>query len=952
MRGRRSTLAVVAAVIAAGALAGLLSATATAAPSCTDNFTGATGGDWGTASNWTSASDTAVHAVPTSSDVACSSVKVAVSETGDTADSLQFTGELDITSGGALTLASAVNPSTAANLLLAGGATLTGAGQSVTVSGTFTWGGGVAGAATLNNGPGAALAIAAGTVTMDNSSTPTLDGGSVSTATAVALGAKLTVAGPAALSTTSTITAGATVAGTGATFTAAGVAAGTTGTYGFGTNSLVLTGGTTTVASGNTLDTGPLSIQGGTLRDDGTVHPSPGGLTLTGGGKLQGTGTVGGTVTNTSGTVSPGDATPGTLTVVGPYSQGGGGTLAIALANSSFGQLAVQGTATLGGTLTLTDTGGFTPGQSSTFQILVSTGARTGTFATIGGPDAGTYYEQYGANGVTLRVTPSSCPASNFDAYAAGGGNWSTAANWSQGAPPAGAQVACWPAAATLTVSDTESADSIQAAGNLSVVGGGTLTLTSTSHGSSVNGLALAPGGELDGPASPAAQTLTVTGNFDWGGGPGSGTAALNAPANSNLAIHQTAGGGGSLTIDGTSSTPAFDGGSVTTNSPVSITNSNFAGVAGATLTVINQPVTFGSAASGVGLTSGTGGTIVAAGINTVGATNTVKSFALHLTTGATSTLAAGTLNVQNLTTDSGTALPVPSGTALNVAAGTISGAISGAGTYTAGLAPTAGTTEIKSGGTLGTEVTVGPGSVTVDSGASYAATATTIGAGTLTLNTGGTTGALAVTGGGQLTGVSGNALVVSGALTWTSGTIANLALNQSGTGFSLSGAATKSLAGGSITTGSPVTIAGTHFQTAGTPTLTTSSTITLSPSVAITGSGANFAAAGLGPASGSGAGTVSTAYNLDGEALQLTGGSTTVASGGTVTSGPLTLTAGKLQDDGTISATGTTLTGGVLDGTGTVTGTVTNSSGTVAPGDAGPGLLSIGGSYSQGGGG
>jgi hypothetical protein len=236
-----------------------------------------------------------------------------------------------------------------------------------------------------------------------------------------------------------------------------------------------------------------------------------------------------------------------------------------------------------------------------------------------------------------------------------------------------------------------------------------------------------------------------------------------------------------------------------------------------------------------------------------------------------------------------------------------------------------------------------------LDSGAGYAATATTVGAGTLTLDSSATTGALSLSGGGEIDGVSGNMLTAGGPVTWTSGVLNNLALDQTGTGFSVSGAGTTSLVGGSITTNSPVSITSTHFGTSGTnTTFATSSTITLGSSVAIGGSGASFFAAGLG------AGQVSTVYNFGSDALMLTGGSTTVQSGGTLDSGALTLTgAATLQDDGTIDAAGgTTLTGGTLEGTGTVDGAVTNTSGTVAPGDGGPGVLTLAApaNYAQGG--
>ncbi|HWF35743.1 MAG TPA: hypothetical protein VG295_10220 [Solirubrobacteraceae bacterium] len=937
-------------------MAGVLTTVAAAASCPATNFDQylATSGDWSTSANWS------LSAPPSGTQVACWNAGTTVTvSTAVSVDSIQAGGDLSIVAGGTLTLTSTANDSAVGDLFLEGGGELDGpVARTMTVAANFDWGGSGSGTANLNGAAGSGLAIASGPLTVDGStSTPQLLGGSVNTgSSSVSItNGGFQASGGAALTTTSTITLGSAVkvGGSGASFTAAGVGAtgGSPQTYGFGTDALTLTGGTTTVASGNTFDTGPLALQGGTLVDDGTVASSPSAVTLSG-GTLRGTGAVDGAVALNSGTISPGDAAPGTLTVVGNYSQTGG-TLDITLASGAFGQLAVQGTAALGGTLSLTDASGFTPGQAASFQILTSTGTRSGTFATVAGPNAGTYYPQYGAGGVTLLVTPAGCPAGNFDAYAASGGNWSTAANWSQSAPPSGTQVACWTAGTTVTVSDSESADSIQAGGNLTIVSGGTLKLTASTHGSSVNALALEVGGELDGPASPSAQTLTVTGNFDWGGGTGSGTAALNAAANSNLTVNQTADGTGALTIDGTGSTPALDGGSVITNSPASITNSNFRGVSGAVLTVTGQPLTLGS---GVSLTTGTGGTIVAAGIDTVGGANTVQSFAVHLTTGATSSLASGsTLNVQSLTTDAGTTLPVPSGVALNVFAGTISGTINGAGTFTA----TGGTVEIKAGGALSTSsVSLPTGTLTVDSGATYnPATATTITGGVLNVNANSSTGALSLEA-GQLNGASGITLTVTGAFDWgasatgssagaiNSATGAALAISQTGgASFAIDSHAgsTPQLAGGLVTTTSPVSITSPAFATTHTPALTTSSTITLGASVAISGTGASFTAAGVNPTGGS-----PQNYGFGGNGLTLTGGTTTVAVGNTLTAGALKLTGGTLQDDGTVAPTATTLTGGTLQGIGKVNGAVTNSSGTVAPGDGAAGILTITGNYVQ----
>src|SRR3954466_3725215 len=73
------------------------------------------------------------------------------------------------------------------------------------------------------------------------------------------------------------------------------------------------------------------------------------------GGTLKGTGTLGGPVNNTGGTVAPG-ASPGLLTISGSYTQGPGGTLQEEItgtALSAFDRLAVGGAVSLDGTLAI-----------------------------------------------------------------------------------------------------------------------------------------------------------------------------------------------------------------------------------------------------------------------------------------------------------------------------------------------------------------------------------------------------------------------------------------------------------------------------------------------------------------------------------------------------------------------------------------------------------------------
>ena len=100
------------------------------------------------------------------------------------------------------------------------------------------------------------------------------------------------------------------------------------------------------------------------------------------GGVLRGTGTVQGTVTN-SGTVAPGNS-PGLLTINGTYTQTAG-ELAIEIlkattAGSTYDQLYIKGTATLGGALHVSLLSGATVNDGETFTILHSDRGLSGAF--------------------------------------------------------------------------------------------------------------------------------------------------------------------------------------------------------------------------------------------------------------------------------------------------------------------------------------------------------------------------------------------------------------------------------------------------------------------------------------------------------------------------------------------------------------------------------------------
>ena len=366
-RGRLQRLLAVAAVILATAAAlAALHPTTGAAATCTDDFTGLNMGLWQTASNWTSASDPSTHAGPKPSDIAClEGMTVVVTAGSQTAGSVHGGGGSLTITGATLTLSSTSDSSTLDDLSLddSGGLTAPVA-QTIAVDGNFEWGNcspcgdEIALSATIKQTGGGTFAIDGN----DNGiSGPTLTGGSLTTSRPVSITNQLFGStGAQSLTTTSTITLGPglqlSALSPATTITAAGIAP-NSGNYGFWTSPLVLTGGTTTVAINSTLETGRLTVEGGTLKDDSGITAGPGAsltTTLTG-GTLTGQGNIGGPVTNIGATVLPGDATPGTFTISGNYTQEAGGTLAIGIDGTPHGLLQVTGTATLGGDLQLTD---------------------------------------------------------------------------------------------------------------------------------------------------------------------------------------------------------------------------------------------------------------------------------------------------------------------------------------------------------------------------------------------------------------------------------------------------------------------------------------------------------------------------------------------------------------------------------------------------------------------
>ena len=149
------------------------------------------------------------------------------------------------------------------------------------------------------------------------------------------------------------------------------------------TDADVAAGASLTITNVLTLNGNTLTKTGaGTLSINNKVNAG-GGSVVGLGGTISGDGAIGGDLTNTSATVAPGNS-PGTLTVTGDFSQAIGGTLAIELAGTASGEfdvLAVTGSASLGGSLEISEL--YTPGGADTWTILTAGGGITGSFDTI-----------------------------------------------------------------------------------------------------------------------------------------------------------------------------------------------------------------------------------------------------------------------------------------------------------------------------------------------------------------------------------------------------------------------------------------------------------------------------------------------------------------------------------------------------------------------------------------
>ncbi len=385
------------------------------------------------------------------------------------------------------------------------------------------------------------------------------------------------------------------------------------------------------------------------LDSSSVLNVSGGALTNNAGYNITGTGTLfasGGVINN--GTISPG-ASPGTLTIVGDYTQNASGLLNIELngttAGTDFDVLNVSGNVDLAGNVNVTELSSFISGGES-FEIIKagSINSSTAAFNTPAGVNMST-----AVNAANITLSANSVTNSWI---LTGSGNWTDANNWLRGVPTIFQDITI-DQTGSITVdlaSGTQSVNSINFGGGADdslTVSGGSLII-----GSGGMTVPAASNFNISGGTVSLVGNVVTNGGFNWSGGTLAGTGQFNANNGASLT------GSATKTLNG----PQFTATSITLGD-------GLFDVSGGT---IDYSTLFNINSNGTLQLSG----------GTLNATNPFSN--------------AGTVNLNsnNLTFSGPGATVVNTGT-FNVASGTsLSFSAGGAGTH-------AGTLNVASGGSL-----------------------------------------------------------------------------------------------------------------------------------------------------------------------------------------------------------------------------------------------------------
>ncbi len=149
-----------------------------------------------------------------------------------------------------------------------------------------------------------------------------------------------------------------------------------------GDDTLTVNGTGVLILKGLTNALSVLNVNGGSVSlEAGLTAIAGGGVTVNAGGMLKGNGTIAGDLFVADGSVRPGTVADGTAILsVGAFTLGSTGILGIQLAGAASGDydaLNVTGSVSLGGSLAVSLSGGFTPGARDVFTILLNDGDGT-----------------------------------------------------------------------------------------------------------------------------------------------------------------------------------------------------------------------------------------------------------------------------------------------------------------------------------------------------------------------------------------------------------------------------------------------------------------------------------------------------------------------------------------------------------------------------------------------
>ena len=500
---------------------------------------------------------------------------------------------------------------------------------------------------------------------------------------------------------------------------------------------------------------------------------------------------------------------------------------------------------------------------------------------------------------------------------------WANTENWSTGKLPEASTVVCFKAGVTPEISAGSQTAASIASGEALTLTGGSLKLTNAAGKSTLTGAVKLEAGTLELEGELSAGSLTISG----GTLEGTGTLSVSGPVvweakageiSGSVKVKQ--GAGSTFKIEG-SSRFYFYGGTVESESPVTITAPEFIGADGAKLTTTS---TITLAADSFTNNGGSGQVLSAGGFITSGNT-TLPDFELKLT-GNKSKLEGGTLTTAGLSTNAGTTMSISSGAGVNITGNsTINGTINGAGTFA-----TSGGTVSSTGDIASAFFEQTGGGLTVESGAKLAVTTdTTLTQGTLNFDSTGESAGLTISG-GTLEGTG--TLSVSGPVVWEAkaGEISGSVKVKQGAGstFKIEGSSRFYFYGGTVESESPVTITAPEFIGADGAKLTTTSTITLAAD-SFTNNG------GSGQVLSAGGFITSGNTTLPDFELKLTGNKSKL-EGGTLTTAGLSTNAGttmSISSGAGVNITGNSTINGTINGAGTfaTSGGTVSSTGDIA---------------------